>query len=139
MSGPWLIEIGASPTRVDRVKPFSSAVTYTNSFIHDPRLPLASLARLNWLHSQLEPAAAPAARGTAPAALAGPRRQRLRGEPARPVGAGIDMPDRAAPAAVAAVVGNEPVAQCLVGCHLQARIEAGADRKPGLVQHLVAI
>ncbi len=49
------------------------------------------------------------------------------------------MADRAAPAAMAAVVGDQPIAQRLVGGRLQFPIEAGAHRQPGLVEPLFAV
>src|SRR5205823_8706431 len=69
----------------------------------------------------------------------GPGRQGDGRESARPVRAGIDGTDRAAPAAAVAVVGDQPVAQRLVGSNLQLRVEAGAYRQSALVQHLLAI
>jgi hypothetical protein len=74
-----------------------------------------------------------------PAGGCRPGGQRFGREPGRPVRAGIDVADRAAPAAMAAVVGDQPVAQRLVGGRLQLRIEAGAHRQAGFVEPLVAI
>ncbi len=48
------------------------------------------------------------------------------------------MRDRPAPA-MAAVIGDEAGAQAAVGNRLKRRIEAGADREPGLVEPLLAI
>ena len=49
------------------------------------------------------------------------------------------MPEDAAPAAMAAVVGDQPLAQRLVGRYLQPGVEAGAHRQPALIQHLLAV
>ncbi len=55
-----------------------------------------------------------------------------------PARAGRDLAQGAAPA-MAAVIGDEPVAQRLVGDRLQLRIDRGADRQPAGVEALFAI
>ena len=56
-----------------------------------------------------------------------------------PVAAGLDMPDRTAPAAAGAIVSDETIAQRLVGRRLQPGIDAGAHRKPAPIQRLFAV
>ena len=74
-----------------------------------------------------------------PASGRSARRQRFGREPGRPVRAGIDMADGAAPAAMTAVIGDQPVAQGLVGRRLQFAIHARADRETRLVESFLAI
>src|SRR5262249_40714177 len=47
--------------------------------------------------------------------------------------------DRAAPAAMTAIVGNEAVAQRLVRRRLELAVHAGADREAGLVEPFLAV
>src|SRR6185437_16567141 len=69
--------------------------------------------------------------------VAGARRQRRRGEALLRI-ARRAVGERSAPA-MAAVIGDEPLAEGLVDDLLQMRIEGGAHREPALVEAVLAV
>ena len=74
-----------------------------------------------------------------PADIPRNRRHRNCGQVWCPITLRINAGHCSPPPAMAVIIGDQPVAQRLVGSRLQALVEAGAHRQPCAVQHLVAV